>query len=153
MSESGPASSGTLVFSWRADFDNDELTILHSAAFGHPVGINDARDRRTAARTHSLGWVTARRGHRLVGFVNVAWDGLDHAWLQDVVVDPYLQRRGIGTRLVREAALAATEAGCEWLHVDFDAVHTNFYITQCGFRPTDAGILHLASSEPVDPIV
>jgi KaiC/GvpD/RAD55 family RecA-like ATPase len=35
---------------------------------------------------HSLGWVVAREGAELVGFVNVLWDGLVHAWLQDTMV-------------------------------------------------------------------
>ena len=56
----------------------------------------------------------------LVGFVNVAWDGADHAFLLDPKVRPDHQRRGIGTELVRRAALHAKRAGCEWLEVDFD---------------------------------
>ena len=32
---------------------------------------------------HSLGWVVARSGDELVGFVNIVWDGLVHAWIQD----------------------------------------------------------------------
>jgi hypothetical protein len=35
---------------------------------------------------HSLGWVVARDGSELAGFVNVLWDGLVHAWLQDTMV-------------------------------------------------------------------
>ena len=34
-------------------------------------------------RPHSLGWVTARHAGYLVGFVNVASDGGDHAFLID----------------------------------------------------------------------
>ncbi len=62
---------------------------------------------------HSLGWVVARDGERLVGFVNVIWDGLVHAWVQDTIVDRRDQRRGIGTQLVAEAVSAARQAGCE----------------------------------------
>ena len=35
---------------------------------------------------HSLGWVVAREDGSLVGFVNVLWDGLVHAWIQDTMV-------------------------------------------------------------------
>ena len=72
-------------------------------------------------RSHSLGWATARTQEgTLIGFVNVAWDGSDHAFLIDPKTRGSFQRRGIGTRLVRLAAEQASAAGCAWLHVDFE---------------------------------
>jgi GNAT superfamily N-acetyltransferase len=91
---------------------------------------------------HSLAYVTARRDGQLVGFVNVAWDGRDHAFLLDPRVHPDHHHLGIGVELVRIAAKAAAEAGCEWLHVDYDASLTPFYAA-CGFQPTSAGVLRL----------
>jgi hypothetical protein len=35
---------------------------------------------------HSLGWVCARDGGELVGFVNVPWDGGVHAFIVDTVM-------------------------------------------------------------------
>jgi GNAT superfamily N-acetyltransferase len=95
-------------------------------------------------REHSLGWVVARDADGLaVGFVNVAWDGGDHAFLLDPKTRGSLQRRGIGTRLVALAAQHARDAGCEWLHVDFEQELEPFYLEACGFQPTPAGLLHL----------
>lgn len=101
-------------------------------------------------RLHSLGWVVARaKDGTVVGFVNVAWDGGDHAFLLDPKTRGSLQRRGIGTRLVSLAAQHAREAGCEWLHVDFEPELEPFYLGSCGFRPTPAGLIHLPSvSDP-----
>jgi ribosomal protein S18 acetylase RimI-like enzyme len=97
-------------------------------------------------RPHSLGWVSAREaGGRLVGFVNVVSDGGDHAFLIDTKTHGARQRKGIGTRVVRLAAEHARAAGCEWLHVDFDADLAPFYFAACGFRPTNAGLIHLPS--------
>jgi GNAT superfamily N-acetyltransferase len=59
----------------------------------------------------SLGWVCAFDHDALVGFVNLAWDGGQHAFLLDTTVHAAYQRRGIGARLVREAAALALEAG------------------------------------------
>ncbi len=88
--------------------------------------------------------MTARDGDgALVGFVNVAWDGGDHAFLLDTKVRPDHRRRGIGTELVRIAARHAKEAGCEWLEVDFDDHLAPFYYGACGFVPTNAGLIHL----------
>jgi ribosomal protein S18 acetylase RimI-like enzyme len=95
-------------------------------------------------RPHSLGWVTARTGDRtLVGFVNVAWDGGDHAFLLDPKTHGSHQHRGIGATLVRLAAQHAKAAGCEWLHVDFEPELEPFYLDACGFQPTPAGLIHL----------
>lgn len=97
-------------------------------------------------RPYSLGWVTARATDgTVVGFVNVAWDGGDHAFLLDTKTRTAFQRKGLGTRLVEVAARHAKAAGCEWLHVDFEAELEPFYFGACGFRPTPAGLIHLPS--------
>jgi ribosomal protein S18 acetylase RimI-like enzyme len=102
-------------------------------------------------RPHSLGWVTARMDvdGNLVGFVNVAWDGGDHAFLIDTKVRSEYQRQGVGTALVRHAAVHAKAAGCEWLHVDFQEHLAAFYFDSCGFRSAPAGLIHLPTS-PLD---
>ena len=79
----------------------------------------------------------------LIGFVNVAWDGGDHAFLLDTTVRSDHRRRGIGVELVQIAARHAATAGCEWLEVDFEEHLTTFYLDTCGFRPTRAGLIHL----------
>ena len=91
----------------------------------------------------SLVHVGAYDGTRLVGFVNVAWDGGFHAFLLDTCVDQAYQRQGIALRLVERAATVARERGAEWLHVDFEPHLEGFY-RQCGFRPTGAGLMRLS---------
>jgi GNAT superfamily N-acetyltransferase len=94
----------------------------------------------------SLGWVTARSTDGvLVAFVNVAWDGADHAFLIDTKTRGDWQHRGVGTEVVRRAVLHAKAAGCEWLHVDFEPDLAPFYFDACGFRSTDAGLINLRS--------
>ncbi len=125
---------------WRGAFANQELNALHAEAFAHPILETDWEG---LVNAHSLGWVTAREGETLVGFVNVAWDGECHAFILDTSVRAGSRRRGIGTRLVQVAADGARAAGCEWLHVDFDPEHRSFYLDACGFRPAAAGLLAL----------
>ena len=93
--------------------------------------------------THSLLYVCAYSGDRLIGFVNVAWDGGIHAFLLDTTVHPDFQRRGIGVRLVQEAAEAARARGIAWLHVDYEP-HLEAFYRQCGFRHTEAGLINLS---------
>ncbi|MEO5807280.1 GNAT family N-acetyltransferase [Devosia sp.] len=90
----------------------------------------------------SLAYIGAFDGDRLIGFVNLAWDGGVHAFLLDTCVDPDYRRQGIATRLVAAARAAATAGGAEWLHVDYEPHLAGFY-TACGFAPTQAGLIRL----------
>ncbi len=138
------SSDEPVAFSWRGDFTNREANELHAEAFGTRLFDETEWDRRSLTERHSLGWVTARRGEALAGFVNVLWDGLVHAWLQDTMVAASARLRGIGVGLVRAARDGARAAGCEFLHVDFDDHLRPFYLDACGFRPTNAGLMELA---------
>ena len=136
-----------VTVAWRGVFDNSELNTLHARAFGHRVFDGTDWDWKSLLDRHSLGWVTARRDERLVGFVNVLWDGLVHAWIQDVMVEDDSRRMGVGTQMVATAGREAGRTGCEWLHVDFDDEHRPFYIDACGFTPTQGGLIALGSSD------
>lgn len=92
--------------------------------------------------TRSLAHAAAYADDRVVGYVNVAWDGGVHAFLLDTTVDPEFQRRGIATELVRQVADAARERGAHWLHVDYEP-HLEAFYAACGFRPTAAGLIAL----------
>ncbi len=129
-----------IIYEWRGAFSNAEVSALHGEGFGHGPGDDDWL---AQVRGHSLGWVCARRGAELAGFVNVAWDGGSHAFILDTVVALPERRRGVGTGLVAEAARQARAAGCAWLHVDFEDYLRPFYLGSCGFRPTDAGLIAL----------
>lgn len=128
---------------WRGAFTNEEVNALHAQAFGTRLGAPAPWDWRALATRHSLGWVTARTDDDLVGFVNVLWDGLVHAWLQDAMVAVPARHRQVGTRMVSAARRGAATAGCEWLHVDFPDDLGEFYIGACGFTPTNGGLLAL----------
>jgi GNAT superfamily N-acetyltransferase len=120
-----------------------EIHALHAEAFETRVYDASEWDWVAQVERHSLGWVVARDGVRFVGFANVLWDGLVHAFLEDVMVDATFRGRGIGVGLVRTARDGALDAGCDFLHVGFDADLTRFYIDACGFTPTPGGLMHL----------
>ena len=132
-----------ISYLWRGDVANAELNALHAEAFDTRVYRDDEWDWVTQLRDHSLGWVLARDGDTLVGFVNVLWDGLVHAWVQDTMVATAARHRGIATELVARATAESRAAGCEWLHVDFEDHLRPFYLEACGFTPTNAGLIEL----------
>lgn len=130
-----------IVLCWRGPLEDTEMVDLVASHGGTP-----AHGWWDQIRPHSLGWVTARAPDgTLAGFVNVVGDGGDHAFLIDTKTRGSFQRRQVGTRVVAFAAQQAKAAGCEWLHVDFDADLRAFYFDACGFQPTDGGLIHLQS--------
>jgi ribosomal protein S18 acetylase RimI-like enzyme len=90
----------------------------------------------------SLGVVAAFVSDQLIGFVNLATDGGEHAFLLDPTVDVAHRRRGIGTQLLRRATALAAERGCKWLHVDYEPALAPFY-RAAGFRDSLAGVMRL----------
>jgi GNAT superfamily N-acetyltransferase len=133
----------SVTYGWRGQFSNAEVNVLHAEAFGTRLFDEAEWNWRELTARHSLGWVVARRGDALVGFVNVLWDGLVHAWLQDTMVAASARRSGVGVRLVEVARDGAKAAGCEWLHVDFEDRLRGFYFDACGFRSTNGGLISL----------
>ena len=134
-------------YQWRGQFINQELNELHAEAFDHRVYDSSEWDWVELCAAHSLGWVTARIEGELVGFLNVISEGFVHAWIQDEMVSLSARHRGIGVGLVHAATDAAREAGCEWLHVDFDDGLEPFYYGAAGFTPTNGGLIDLTATE------
>ncbi|MFE0701644.1 GNAT family N-acetyltransferase [Streptomyces sp. NPDC058872] len=130
----------TITHEWRGGFGNAEVDALHAEGFDQS---SLQIDWLTRVQRHSLGWVCARDDGDLVGFVNVVWDGGVHAFILDTVVAAGRRHAGLGAELVAEAARQAREAGCAWLHVDFEDDLRPFYFDACGFTPTTAGLIAL----------
>jgi ribosomal protein S18 acetylase RimI-like enzyme len=116
---------------------NDELNALSAAAWDDHTW-NDFQP----VLNRSLAFVCAYQQSRLIGFVNLAWDGGEHAFILDTLVHPEFRRRGIGRELVRRAVAQAEAGGVKWVHVDFEPHLQDFY-DGCGFRGTAAGLIRL----------
>ncbi len=126
---------------WRDSFENRALNELHAEAFAHAV-LDD--DWVAQVSKHSLGWICAwSEAAELIGFVNIPWDGGVHAFVVDTIVSTNARRRGLGKAMMKLAAEQAHEAGCEWLHVDFEDDLGPFYFGACDFAPTNAGLIQL----------
>lgn len=126
----------------RAKVSDQELNRLFRSAWKNHVDREFAR-----VLESSLGYVCAYKEDRLVGFVNVAWDGGVHGFLVNTTVEPRYQHRGVGRKLVKKAIEIAESAGLEWLHVDYEPELSEFY-EECGFESTSAGLLNLRGAEP-----
>ncbi|MEL6983480.1 MAG: GNAT family N-acetyltransferase [Actinomycetota bacterium] len=138
-----PDDNPTVTYRWRDPFSNEEIHALHAEAFETRLFDESEWNWVEQCNEHSLGWVVARHDGRFVGFANILWDGLVHAFIEDVMVDASLRHHGIGIGVVHAARDGAKAAGCEYLHVGFDAELAPFYIDACGFRPTGGGLMEL----------
>ena len=126
-----------VMYSVNPSITNEVLNKLFAESWEHYQPINFE-----PILTRSLVYVCAYYERRLVGYVNVTWDGGMHAFLLDVTVHPSVRRNGVGRDLVHWATEAARERGVIWLHVDFEPHLSEFY-RGCGFAPTDAGLIRL----------
>lgn len=135
---------GNITYAWREPFTNAEIHALHAEAFD--TRLFDESEWNWVEQTgrHSLGWVVARSEGRFVGFLNVLWDGLVHAFIEDIMVDAGYRHQGVGVGLVHAARDGTRSAGCEFLHVNFDEDLRPFYINACGFQPTLGGLIELS---------
>lgn len=127
----------TIVFKVDPHPGNEALNGLWASAWNEPA----PRD-FSPILSRSLAHIGAYAGERLVGFVNVAWDGGMHAFILDTCVARDVQRRGIATSLVEQATAIARARGATWLHVDFEPHLIGFY-RSLGFAATDAGLIRL----------
>jgi GNAT superfamily N-acetyltransferase len=129
-----------IQYAWRGEFESTEVEGLHAECFDRQPGEWDWVEQ---VQMHSLGWVCARDVGSLVGWVNVAWDGAGHSFILDTIVTASHRRHGVATALVDAAVAGARDAGCDWLHVDFEDHLLAFYYDACGFTQTNAGVIRL----------
>src|SRR4029077_14353540 len=127
----------TLEYKLNPALDNEALNALYAVAWPNHTWFEFA-----PVFSRAVAYVMAFDQGRLVGSVYVAWDGAQHAFLLEPTVHPKWRHRGIGAELVRRAADAARDAGCDVLHVDYEAALAPFY-EACGFVPTAAGLIRL----------
>jgi len=132
-----------IIYRVNSGVANEELNGLYSVSWQN----HSAMDFQSILKQNLL-YVCAYYSDRLIGFIRLAWDGEIHAFVLEPTVHPDFRRRGVGTNLVKQSALAAKERGIEWLHVDFEPHLQEFY-DKCGFRKTRAGLMNLKDNSNI----
>lgn len=114
---------------------NDQILPLYEA-----VGWSNYTQRPDMLRSafrHSLCALGAWEGEKLLGLVRLAGDGFSCVLIQDLLVHPPFQRRGIASALMREA-LARYEQAYQIQLLTDDVEATRQFYGQLGFRPAAA---------------
>ena len=81
----------------------------------------------------SLMTLAAHDGEQLVGVIRAVGDGVSILYIQDMIVHPAYQRRGIGTRLMQEMLAAFPDVNQVVLLTDDTEKTVSFY-EAAGFR-------------------
>lgn len=83
---------------------------------------------------HSLKVLAAYDGDQLVGLIRAVGDGFSILYIQDLLVHPAYQRRGIGTRLLR-AMLDQYQGVCQKVLLTDNTEQTNAFYRAAGMLP------------------
>lgn len=75
----------------------------------------------------------------LIAFGYICGMGLEHGYMEDIIVHPQYQRRGLGVELVKELLRESERFGLRIVTVSYEKNKTNFY-KACNFTPS-SGVL------------
>ncbi|ANF95055.1 GNAT family acetyltransferase [Paenibacillus bovis] len=75
----------------------------------------------------------------LIAFAYICGMGLQHGYLEDVMVHPSMQGKGIGQQLVQRLLAYSVQKGVEIVTATFAEEHASFY-RKCGFVTGNGGV-------------
>lgn len=76
---------------------------------------------------------------KLIAFGYVCGMGLEHGYMEDIIVHPDYQGQGIGVKLVKELLYESERFGLGIVTVTYEEKNTNFYRV-AGFTPGSGGV-------------
>lgn len=76
---------------------------------------------------------------KLIAFGCMVGPGIEHGYLEDVIVHPNYQGKGIGKILVKTLLVEAEARGISIVTVTFEECNSSFY-KECGFTPCHGGL-------------
>lgn len=79
---------------------------------------------------------------KLIAFGYLCGMGLEHGYMEDIIVHPHYQRLGLGLKIVNELLVEAEGMGIEVVTVTFAEENTKFY-ERAGFTKGSSGVWRL----------
>ncbi len=85
-------------------------------------------------------WAGVRDEHnKLIAFGYICGMGLEHGYMEDIIVHPNYQNQGIGVELVKVLLKGSAQFGLKIVTVSYEEHNTNFYRAG-GFTPSSGGV-------------
>ncbi|MFC0273560.1 GNAT family N-acetyltransferase [Metabacillus herbersteinensis] len=85
-------------------------------------------------------WAGVRdKNNKLIAFGYVCGMGLEHGYMEDIMVHPKYQGKGIGVKLVKELLRESERFGLGIVTVTYEENKKNFY-KKCGFTIGSGGV-------------
>lgn len=75
----------------------------------------------------------------LIAFGYITGPGIEHGYLEDVIIHPHYQGKEIGKKLVEKLLQEAEKQGISIVTVTFQDKHKGFY-EDCGFNSCSGGV-------------
>ena len=109
--------------------ENGQISATDIAALRKSVGWNGMEEYYADPRmaTASYCRIACYDGNMLVGYVDSISNGVTDAYIQDLMVSPEYQGRGIGTELINRVVARLKNDGIYWISILFDEELAPFY--------------------------
>jgi len=104
------------------------------------VGWDNIIPPHSELKEHLFTYLTARINGELIGYIDVLSDGRVDAYIQDLIVHPKYQKRGIGSELLKRIIRYLQQKNIKRIQVIFDPELEGFY-KKFGFHILKAGII------------
>jgi ribosomal protein S18 acetylase RimI-like enzyme len=106
---------------------NCEINPEQVAKLRKSVGWNGRLESCKKSLQKSYLYICCFNGYELIGFVDVVSNGVTDAYIQDLVVEPSYQKKGIGKNLMNMAIEKLKNDGVYYISVMFDESLLGFY--------------------------
>lgn len=120
----------------KKNIDLTQLVKLYDSV-GWSAYTKNPEDLETAIH-NSLQVVVAVKKDEIVGLIRVVGDGITIIYIQDLLVKPKFQQKGIGTQLVKTVLKNYQEVRQKVLLTEESPITRGFY-EDCGFTSCDHG--------------
>ena len=107
------------------------------------VGWNGIEHDLTDSRLHNAFHLCSFEGNRLIGYVAVISNGVTDAYIQDLMVHPDYQKRGIGRQLMQRSMERLRAEGIYMVSVIYGSAELQGYYEEFGFTTMLCGQMEL----------
>ena len=119
---------------------NGKVSDYEINALRKAVGWDFTEGSYNVSLPKAYAYFIVRASRKLVGFVSIISDGVNDAFLIDLMVHPDYQKKNIGYNLVMSAAKLIKAKKIQCLQVTFNPGNWKFY-KKCGFHIFKGGIM------------